>query len=99
VPGVFTPTEVYTAIDAGARFLKLFPASTCGPEHFSALRAVLPAGVRVIAVGGIGPADMGPWLTAGVHGFGLGSDLYKPGRSTAEVFDRAKAAVEAFWAG
>lgn len=96
LPGVFTPTEVFAAIDAGARYLKLFPASTCGPEHYAAIKAVLPSNVRVLAVGGIGPADMPAWRAVGVHGFGLGSDLFKPGRTAEEVFDRASAAVAAF---
>jgi 2-dehydro-3-deoxyphosphogalactonate aldolase len=95
VPGVFTPTEVFAALDAGASFLKLFPASTATPGHLAAIAAVLPPATRIIAVGGIGPADMGSWRAAGVHGFGLGSDLYKPGRTAEEVFERAQAAVAA----
>jgi 2-dehydro-3-deoxyphosphogalactonate aldolase len=96
IPGFFSPTEAFAAIDAGARHLKLFPASTAGPGHLSAIGAVLPAQVQVIAVGGVGPADMGAWRAAGAHGFGLGSDLYKPGRTAEQVFERAVAAVEAF---
>jgi 2-dehydro-3-deoxyphosphogalactonate aldolase len=95
VPGFSTPTEAFAAIDAGARRLKLFPASTHGPGHVSALRAVLPPEIKIIAVGGVGPADMEAWWAAGARGFGLGSDLYKPGRSADEVFARASAAVSA----
>jgi 2-dehydro-3-deoxyphosphogalactonate aldolase len=96
VPGFSTATEAFAAIDAGARHLKLFPASTYGPGHVAALKAVLPTDTQIIAVGGIGPEDMAAWVSAGVAGFGLGSELYKPGRSPQEVLERARAAVEAF---
>jgi 2-dehydro-3-deoxyphosphogalactonate aldolase len=96
VPGFSTATEAFAAIDAGAAHLKLFPASTHGPGHVSAIKSVLPADVRIIAVGGIGPDDMAAWMSAGVAGFGLGSELYKPGRTPQDVLERAKAAVKAF---
>jgi 2-dehydro-3-deoxyphosphogalactonate aldolase len=95
LPGFSTPTEAFAAIAAGARFLKLFPASSYGSEHVKAIRAVLPQAVKVIAVGGIGPSDMAAWLAAGATGFGLGSELYKPGLSPAEVGMRAAACVAA----
>jgi len=47
--------------------------------------AVLPAGTLMVPVGGITPQNMAPWLAAGAHGFGLGSALYKPGKSAAAV--------------
>lgn len=96
IPGFSSPTEAFGAIEAGARYMKLFPASTHGPGHVAALSAVLPRETRVIAVGGIGPDDMPAWWSSGAHGFGLGSDLYKPGRSAEEVFQRASAAVNGF---
>jgi 2-dehydro-3-deoxyphosphogalactonate aldolase len=93
VPGVATATEAFTAIDAGARHLKLFPARTYGPDHLRQLRAVLPAEVAVLAVGGIGPADMDAWRAAGAAGFGLGSELYRPGQTPAETAAKARVAV------
>ena len=96
VPGFSTATEAFSALEAGARYLKLFPASTVGPAHATALSAVLPHETRLIAVGGIGPNDMAAWWSAGAHGFGLGTDIYRPGRSADEVFERAQAAVTAF---
>ena len=96
IPGFASATEAFTAIDAGATYLKLFPASTYGPGHITALGAVLPAKVQVVAVGGIGPEDMPLMWTAGARGFGLGSDFYVPGRRAPEVYLKAKAAVEAF---
>jgi len=96
IPGFATATEAFAAIDSGATYLKLFPASTYGPGHITALGAVLPREVKMIAVGGIGPHDMPILWTAGARGFGLGSDLYTSGRRPAETFQRARAAVESF---
>jgi 2-dehydro-3-deoxyphosphogalactonate aldolase len=95
MPGFATPTEAFCALEAGARHLKLFPASTYGPGHVKALKAVLPGEAVVLAVGGVGPASMGEWWGAGVRGFGLGSEVYKPGMSADEVGERAGAAVAA----
>jgi 2-dehydro-3-deoxyphosphogalactonate aldolase len=94
-PGVATATECFAAIDAGARHLKLFPAQTYGPSHLRQLRAVLPVGVAVLAVGGVAPAHMAAWWDAGVRGFGLGSELYRPGQSPAHTAGKARRAIEA----
>jgi len=94
-PGFGSASEAFAAIAAGARELKLFPASTYGVGHLSALMAVLPKGVRVHPVGGVTPDDMAAWWKAGARGFGLGSDIYKPGRSPDEIERRAKASVAA----
>ncbi|MBE7217683.1 MAG: 2-dehydro-3-deoxy-6-phosphogalactonate aldolase, partial [Caulobacteraceae bacterium] len=95
MPGFGGATEAFAAYAAGARLLKLFPASTYGPAHVAALRAVLPGDATVLAVGGVGPAAMAGWWAAGARGFGLGSDLFKPGFTPAEVGARAQAAVAA----
>lgn len=95
LPGFGTATEAFAAYDAGARLLKLFPASTYGFGHVAALRAVLPGDATVMAVGGVGPSAMADWWAAGVRGFGLGGDLFKPGFTPAEVGARAEAAVAA----
>jgi len=95
-PGVFTATEAFSALRAGATGLKLFPAAQIGPDGLKALRAVLPPGTPVYAVGGVGPADFAPWLAAGASGFGLGTALYAPGMAAAEVGRRAGAAVAAW---
>jgi 2-dehydro-3-deoxyphosphogalactonate aldolase len=94
-PGVATPTEAFAAIAAGARHLKLFPASSYGPGHLKQLKAVLPALVTVIAVGGIGPNDMAVWREAGAAAFGMGSELYKPGQTPADTAAKAARVVEA----
>lgn len=92
-PGYFTPTEAFAALDAGAQALKLFPAEGATPAILKAQRAVLPAGVPVLVVGGVKPETMGAWRAAGASGFGLGSGLYAPGRSPDEVHERALAYV------
>ncbi len=95
-PGVMTPTECFAAIRAGATGLKLFPGSLIGPEGLKAIRAVLPKDLPVYAVGGAGPANFADWAKAGANGFGIGTALYTPGLSTAEIASRAKAIVAAY---
>jgi 2-dehydro-3-deoxyphosphogalactonate aldolase len=95
-PGIFTPTEAFKALDAGADGLKLFPGSMAGPSGLQALRAVLPAGTHVYPVGGAGPDNFADWIKAGADGFGVGSALYQPGMSATEVGARAASIVTAF---
>ncbi len=95
LPGFATASEAFTAIEAGARQLKLFPASTYGSGHLKALKAVLPPEISVHAVGGVGPSAMAEWFAAGAAGFGLGSELYRPGQSAADTLPKAQAAVAA----
>jgi 2-dehydro-3-deoxyphosphogalactonate aldolase len=94
--GFATASEAFDAIDAGAQALKLFPATTYGPAHVKALRAVLPPPLPLFAVGGITPANLGDYLRAGCIGAGLGSDLYKPGQDVARTTQMAHAFVAAY---
>jgi 2-dehydro-3-deoxyphosphogalactonate aldolase len=94
-PGFATATEAFAAIDAGARCLKLFPASTYGVGHLKALKAVLPKDVRIAPVGGVGAADMAAWTKAGAACFGIGSEIYKPGLKPDEIHRRAVELVQA----
>jgi 2-dehydro-3-deoxyphosphogalactonate aldolase len=96
LPGVFTPTEAFAAIRAGANHLKLFPAEAASPTTVKAWRAVLPKHVMVHAVGGVTPANMSEWLACGVSGFGIGSSLYKPGMSLDDVSASATTLVSAW---
>lgn len=95
-PGVMTPTECFLALRSGADGLKLFPGSLIGPDGVKAIRAVLPKGTQVLAVGGAGPENFASWKSAGVDGFGIGSALYKPDLTVAQVRQRAKAIVSAY---
>jgi 2-dehydro-3-deoxyphosphogalactonate aldolase len=92
-PGYFTPSEAFAAIRAGATALKLFPAEGAAPAVLKAQLAVIPKGVPVLAVGGITPDNMRPWLNAGAYGFGLGGGLYKPGQNAADTLEKARAYV------
>ena len=92
-PGYFTPSEAFAALRAGAHGLKLFPAEGASPAVLKGQLAVIPKEVPVLAVGGIGPDNMQPWLAAGASGFGLGSGLYKPGQSAVDTLAKARAYV------
>ena len=95
-PGVMTPTECFSALKAGADGLKIFPAGLIGPEGVKAIRAVLPKGTQVYAVGGAGAHNFAQWFNAGVDGFGIGTALYTPGLPVAEIAQRAAAIVAAY---
>jgi 2-dehydro-3-deoxyphosphogalactonate aldolase len=92
-PGVATPNEAFIALKNGADVLKMFPAEQLGVHVVKAWRAVIAAQVPLVPVGGISPDNMGPFLTAGANGFGLGSGLYKPGQSVATTASHAKAFI------
>lgn len=94
-PGIFTPTEAFAALGAGADALKIFPAGALGRDGLKAIRAVLPTGTLVYAVGGVGPADFESWCAAGADGFGLGSSLFQPGWPVDRVAEQARASAAA----
>ena len=96
VPGAATPTEAFAALQAGADALKLFPAELVTPAVLKAVRAVLPPALKLLPVGGITPDTMQPYVRAGATGFGLGSALYSPSCTAAEVGTRARAFVQAW---
>ena len=95
-PGVLTPSECFAALKAGADGLKLFPCSVLGAAGVKAIRAVLPAKVRLFAVGGAGPANFAEWVAAGVDGFGIGTAVYKPGDGATQVEAAARDIVRAY---
>lgn len=95
LPGIATPTEAFSALEAGAAALKLFPAEAASPAVLKAMRAVLPGGTRVLPVGGIVPPALAEWRQAGAAGFGLGSALYAPGMAADEVERRAGGFIQA----
>ena len=95
-PGVATPTEAFAALDAGATVLKLFPAEVIGTGGLKALRSVLPEGTGLWPVGGVTPASLAPWAQAGATGFGIGSQLFRPGMPVAEIGAVAREFVAAW---
>ncbi|MEM7213428.1 MAG: 2-dehydro-3-deoxy-6-phosphogalactonate aldolase [Pseudomonadota bacterium] len=95
-PGVFTATDCFAALKAGADGLKVFPAFKLGIDGLKALRDVLPRDCPVYAVGGVGQEHISDWLAAGATGFGIGGALYKPGATPEQVAERARGFVAAF---
>ncbi len=93
MPGVFTPTEAFQALAAGASALKFFPASVLGPSGVAAVRAVLPKDCEIGVVGGVTEADFEAFAKVGVRSFGLGSSLYKPGMTPNEIRSRAQQTI------
>ncbi|MDP3247662.1 MAG: 2-dehydro-3-deoxy-6-phosphogalactonate aldolase [Polaromonas sp.] len=99
LPGVMTATEAFAALQAGATGLKLFPAEMMAPAALKALRAVLPGPTLLLPVGGITPGNMAAWRAAGASGFGIGSALYAPGMTAAQVAENAMEFMAAYAAG
>jgi 2-dehydro-3-deoxyphosphogalactonate aldolase len=97
-PGMFTPTEAFSLLAAGADGLKLFPAEAANPATLRGVLAVLPAGTMVLPVGGIGADNLAPWRAAGASGFGIGSAIYKPGDTAAVVGEKARRLLAALGA-
>ena len=95
-PGVFTPSEALTALKAGATGLKLFPGNMAGPNGLKAMRAILPIGTKVYAVGVTAPDNFSKWVEASANGFGLGTAIYKPGDTAEIVTIKAVAIVKAY---
>lgn len=96
MPGVFTATEALQAARAGATGLKFFPAGVLGASGITAIRAVLPPELVIAAVGGVSDKNFADYTKAGILAFGLGTSLYKPGMTAAEVAERAKATIYAY---
>lgn len=95
-PGVFSPTDAFAAIRAGATGLKFFPAEVLGPKGIKAMKAVLPRALPVYAVGGANPDNFHEFFAVGCTGFGLGTYIFKPGMTAGDVAERAKLAVAAY---
>jgi 2-dehydro-3-deoxyphosphogalactonate aldolase len=93
-PAFFTPTEAFSAIDAGADAIKLFPAELAGTTGLKAMKAVLPKTIPVFPVGGVNPDNMKDFIEAGAAGFGIGSAVFKPGDTPEIVYKKARAFVE-----
>jgi 2-dehydro-3-deoxyphosphogalactonate aldolase len=96
LPGCFTATEALAAARAGATGLKFFPASVLGPSGINAIRAVLPKELVIAAVGGVSDANFGEYINGGITAFGLGSSLYKPGMTPAEVVAKGRITIAAY---
>lgn len=74
MPGAYTPTEVARAHELGADVVKIFPASTVGPDYFGALKGPMPH-VKLMPTGGVSLENAGQWIEAGACAVGVGSAL------------------------
>lgn len=92
MPGVFTPSEMFAALDVGASHLKIFPANVAGQPLVKAVRSVLPPDTKLFAVGGISASTIPTWTT--VDGFGVGSSIFKPTDSIEKIRQKATLLVE-----
>tara|TARA_R110001592_G_scaffold282762_1_gene550560 strand:+ start:178 stop:822 length:645 start_codon:yes stop_codon:yes gene_type:complete len=96
IPGFYTVTEAFKAIDAGADGIKLFPAETLGATGLKGMMVVLPNNIPVLPVGGVSNETIAGFIDVGAGGFGLGSGLYKAGMTVAQVAENAKGYVNAY---
>jgi len=94
MPGIATLSEGFAAIHTGSKFLKLFPAGGLGSNYLKNIMAVIPTDIQVLAVGGINASNLDEYWKAGARGFGIGGDLYKPGKSLEAIEKDAKELVE-----
>ena len=74
IPGAFTPSEIQTAHQNGADFVKLYPVTNMGVKYIEALKSPFPH-IRFLAVGGINESNISDYNRAGVCGFGIGSNI------------------------
>lgn len=96
--GSLTPTEIFTAYQAGSDVVKLFPGSVTGPSYVKALKGPFPH-IPIMPTGGVSAANVGEWFAAGVFGVGAGSELCPPNLAKegrfAEIVEKAEQFVRA----
>ncbi|RGZ00377.1 bifunctional 2-keto-4-hydroxyglutarate aldolase/2-keto-3-deoxy-6-phosphogluconate aldolase [Clostridium sp. AM58-1XD] len=93
LPGVMTPTEAVTALEAGCSILKIFPGNVVGPEAIRSLKGPLPQG-DYMPTGGVDIDNVEQWIAAGACAVGTGSSLTK-GTDYQAITDRARRFTEA----
>ncbi|MCP4136580.1 MAG: bifunctional 4-hydroxy-2-oxoglutarate aldolase/2-dehydro-3-deoxy-phosphogluconate aldolase [bacterium] len=94
-PGAATPTEIYTAYQAGASMVKLFPASQFGPSYIKAVKATL-SHIPIIAVGGVNANTVNDYFSAGVGAVAIGTSTVKPEWVESENFRAIKDNIRNF---
>jgi 2-dehydro-3-deoxyphosphogluconate aldolase/(4S)-4-hydroxy-2-oxoglutarate aldolase len=94
MPGALTPTEVVQAWNAGADFVKVFPAGAVGgPSYLKALKAPLPQ-IELVPTGGVSLKTAADFIKAGAAALGVGADLVDLKAQPALITERAKQFVE-----
>lgn len=96
IPGAATPTEAFAAFAAGADAVKLFPGEALPPAVLKSWRSVFPPALKLLPVGGVGIGNMADYVAAGASGFGIGSALFRAGKSADDVAADARAFVDAW---
>lgn len=98
MPGAFTPTEILTAWEHGADYVKVFPATAVGPKYFRDIKAPLPQ-IALIPTGGVSVENAGEFIKAGAAALGVGGSLVDKNAIAQREFDQltdtAKKLVEA----
>lgn len=96
LPGVMTPTEAITALEAGCDVIKLFPGNILGPAAISSFKGPLPQG-EFMPSGGVDVDNVDKWIKAGAYAVGTGSSLTKGAKTGdfAAVTAKAKEFAEA----
>ena len=99
IPGALTPTEVMSALEAGAKLIKIFPCGSAGgPKHIKALRAPFPD-TRLIPTGGVNLGNAAEYFAAGSFALGVGADLVDlvalRRNEPQKIIDMAKALIDA----
>lgn len=95
MPGALTPTEIMTAHNAGADFVKLFPIDNLGVDYVKAIKAPLSQ-VKMLAVGGVGLDNIPAYKKLGISGFGIGSNIIDKKLIAAGDFDGITALAEKY---
>lgn len=74
-PGAYTPTEIYQAWKLGASMVKVYPATSLGPEYIKDVKAPLN-NIKLMPTGGIGLSNIEAFMKAGANGLGIGGQLF-----------------------
>jgi 2-dehydro-3-deoxyphosphogluconate aldolase/(4S)-4-hydroxy-2-oxoglutarate aldolase len=93
--GGFTPTELLDAHEAGATFVKLFPASSVGPKYIKDVLAPLPF-LKIIPTGGVSVDNARDFITAGAVAVGVGGNLIPARAVAAGAFDEITANAQGY---
>ena len=96
LPGVMTVSEAYSAVEAGADILKLFPCDGLAPHVVKAMSVVLPKNVPFICVGGINLDNIVSYREVGAQGFGVGSAVFTPDMLADEILSRTIAFAKTY---
>ena len=94
-PGALTPSEIKKAWDAGATMVKVFPASQMGPDYFKIIKGPFDK-IKLMAVGGINPANIKDYLGAGANAVALGGSIFSIQRMANQKFEEIQKDIAEF---